>query len=157
MTTKKYFGFSLVELMAVVAVVMVLVSLALPRFRLFIARSRQAEAHANLGIIASLQQTYQLSSGTPSTDEFNVGRGASSGSCGAGSMHEGNALGFRVIDCGKLRYTYTVNSGIFGRALSEGTAGKEIYPNCPGSNDEWTINRQRTLNNSQNIITVCHK
>ena len=71
---KKFCGFSLVELMAAVAVVSILVALALPRYRLFITSSRQAEAQSNLGIIASLQQTHQLKDGGYYTTNFKVGK-----------------------------------------------------------------------------------
>ena len=56
----RWLGFSLVELMVVVAVIGILVSLALPRFRTFVARSRMAEATTNLGVIQSLQKSYML-------------------------------------------------------------------------------------------------
>ncbi len=53
-------GFSLVELMAVLAVVGTLVALALPRYRLYVARGRQAEAVHNLAHINTLQKSYNL-------------------------------------------------------------------------------------------------
>ena len=45
--------------MAAAAIMGILVSLALPRYRLFMARSRMAEAKTNLGIIYGLQQSYK--------------------------------------------------------------------------------------------------
>lgn len=53
-------AFSIVELMAAVVVMGVLVSLAVSRFRLYIARARQSEAVHNLGIIHKLQVSYNL-------------------------------------------------------------------------------------------------
>ena len=60
--TQKLLGFTLIELMAALVVVMVLVAIALPRFRIFIARARQGEAVQNLGVIYTLQKTYMLDS-----------------------------------------------------------------------------------------------
>ena len=69
-------GFSLVELMAAVAVVAILVSLALPRYRAFIARARTSEAKTNLGIIYGLQQTYKAEFETYATLQPQRKRGA---------------------------------------------------------------------------------
>ena len=115
MTTKrkKLFAFSLVELMAALAVIMVLVTLALPRYRVFIATSRQAEAQSNLGIIAKLQQTYQLKyiGKYYANSNFKMGQGSSDGTCGNNENSQQNELGFRVSQCSKLRYTYYTPNG----------------------------------------------
>lgn len=134
-------GFSLVELMAVLAVVGILVSLALPRFRVFVARGRQAEAINNLGVIDKLQRAYHLREQGFGRDGqwhsgLNMGQGATGGLCGGSS--EKNDLGFRVEDCTKLRYTY-VTSGATSNANNSGLAGKYIYPDCSGEDDEWGI------------------
>ena len=153
---KKIFAFSLIELMAALAVVMVLVALALPRYRLFIASSRQAEAQSNLGIIASLQQTYQLKhDGNYSNSLSNMGMGISGGQCGLAV--ESNELGFRVINCSKLRYTYSSGSSGGGEAENDGSQLLKIYPGtCSGgSTDNWSINDKRELTNSPDIISTC--
>lgn len=152
---KQTSGFTLVELMAVVTVLMVLVSIALPRYRLFVASSRQAEAQANLGIIASLQQSYQLKYDGNYYAGFNMGRGAS-GDCTDATQK--NLLGFRVIDCTKLRYSYAPNSSDGGgAAINDGSKPHLlIYPKCTGSTDDWAIDDKRTLYHNNNIIEGCH-
>jgi len=150
---KHSLGFSLVELMAVVVIVGILVSLALPRFRLFIATARQAEAHTNLGIIASLQQTYYLKYNAYFSGLDMGGGGAST--CGASK--ENNALGFRNVNCAKLRYKYT-SSGGGGVATNTGSDNNLlIYPNCSGKIDTWTIDDKRELKQTANVITGCHE
>ena len=57
-------GFTLLEIMVTVAVLGVLVTIALPRYEVFIAKSRKSEAKINLGVIYSLQQTYFLKHNT---------------------------------------------------------------------------------------------
>ena len=54
----KQSGFSLVELMVVVAIIGVLASLAVPRFKTFQAKARQAEAKTNLAHLYTLQQSF---------------------------------------------------------------------------------------------------
>lgn len=162
---KKIFGFTLVELMASIVVVMVLVALALPRYRLFIASSRQAEAQANLGIIATLQQSYALKYGGGGNylggppDNLDMG---GVGKCDI-TANQANLLGFRVVDCSRLRYNYTThgapNGG--GSATNNSTlfSGKPIYPGCSGTgaDDVWNINEQRLLQNTAKVIEKCHK
>ena len=147
---KHLLGFSLVELMAVVVIVGILVSLALPRFRLFIATARQAEAHANLGIIASLQQTYYLKH-----NKHFAGLDMGGGTCGATA--EKNELGFRNVNCAKLRYKYSATTSGGGSANADGASGREIYPNCTGKADKWSIGVTRELKHEENVITLCHE
>lgn len=146
---KHSLGFSLVELMAVVVIVGILVSLALPRFRLFIATARQAEAHANLGIIASLQQTYYLKYDKYFTSGLSMG----DGTCGLSA--EKNELGFRNVNCDKLRYKYSATSG-GGEAKASGANPREIYPNC-AKPDNWSIDDKRVLKHETNVIKTCHE
>lgn len=56
---KSSVGFSIPELMVVIVILGILASLAMPRLRAFIARSRQAEARNLLAQIHTLQQTHQ--------------------------------------------------------------------------------------------------
>ena len=142
----KVWGFSLVELMAAAAIMGILVSLALPRYRLFVARGRMAEAKANLGIIATLQQSYfaeyQMYTNLPS-----MGKGA----CGAGP--ESNELGFRVTDCTRLLYNYTSVGNFTATADS---SGSEIYPSCTQI-DQWTIDEKRELIHGSIAIKQCYE
>ena len=158
---EKLVAFSLVELMAAVAIVSILTALALPRYRLFIATSRQAEAHANLGIMATLQQTYHL--------EYNehhsgmvMGAGTQPDKCSTTSSTEQlNQLGFRVTKCDKLRYTYKSAAGN-DSAENDGTVATHlIYPKCggAGSVDTWQMSKDRELTQpaGENIIKHCHE
>ena len=101
--------------MAAAAIMGILVSLALPRYRLFVARSRMAEAKANLGILATLQQSYYAEYQTNATIGSSppVGGGAGiTDSCNTDcqskpGIGECNELGFRPTNCMKMRYFYT--------------------------------------------------
>ena len=170
-------GFSLVELMAAAAIMGILVSLALPRYRLFVARGRMAEAKANLGIIATLQQSYfaeYQEYGKIDNPVAGVGGGGgvSGGdaeecniTCTGGGVGKGmcNRLGFRVTDCKRLRYLYLAADTGDGNANANEkvhTALKEIYPKCENTAtkyDHWKITEKRKLSHEKNIIELCHE
>ncbi len=121
---KRWLAFSLVELMVVVAIIGILVSLALPRFRTFVARSRMSEAFHNLGVIKSLQKSYALEYQMFGQDDvvYNallMGNGTDQNHCGSANLT--NKLGFRVEDCAKLRYDYFSHRGnIQGLVIAAG-------------------------------------
>ncbi len=149
-------GFSLVELMAAAAIVGILVSLALPRYRLFVARSRMAEAKTNLGVIYGLQQTYRAEFEKWGSIDGGMG-GCQPGMCDpTPGQHARNELGFRVTDCTKLRYEYN-STDINSNALSRGShSGCRVYADCE-ENDRWNINSGRALVHTHSAVKKCHE
>ena len=122
-------AFSLIELMVVVAILGILVSLALPRFRTFVAKARMGEAIHNLGVINKLQNSYNLHYQMLGQDDvwfeaFLMGNGTSSSKC-IDSLQM-NKLGFRTEDCTKLRYDYS-GSATEDKAFN-GSGYQKIYP-----------------------------
>lgn len=139
-------GFSLVELMAAVAIMAMLVSLALPRYRAFIARARTSEAKTNLGLIYGLQQTYKAE-----FEKYGELKGVGyTGNCNPNEDELQNELGFRVTDCLALRYNYTSDSG----SAEAKSNGSEIYPTCTDA-DEWSISEERKLDHGESAIKTC--
>ena len=51
-------GFTLVELMIVVAIIGILASIAIPSFRVYQWKAKRSEAYANLGALAMSQKAY---------------------------------------------------------------------------------------------------
>ncbi len=140
--------------MAAVAVVGILAALALPRYRAFIATSRQGEAITNLGIIASLQQSYFLRYDGNYHNTLKYGD-ANGGDCSNIDTAKKNVLGFRATKCEKLRYTYTSDSATGGGSAASGSvSGKNIYPNCTET-DTWSITDDRDLSHTANAIAKC--
>ena len=162
---QKLFAFSLVELMAVITVIGILVALALPRFRTFIARGRQAEAANNLGVIDKLQKSYNRyyeGLGHDGVWFINniMGNHPTVNMCDP--AHLKNKLGFRVEDCGSLRYSYSGWGSTFDLAVNFGSGGKLIYPGCGGgSKDQWMMCRscatapKRGIVNNPDIVASC--
>ena len=145
---KRAGGFSLLELMVVVAIIGVLATFAVPRFNVFRARARQGEAKSNLGVIFTLQEAFKIDK-----EEYYDGDGAatawggaymdaeaaanSSGYDGAGAYScEANKLGFRLANCKAARYRYWVKKAdefeflVFAYAESDSQA--RIFPGCAG-------------------------
>jgi len=125
-------GFSLVELMIVVAIIGVLASLAVPKFQVFQAKAKQSEAKNNLSHIYTLEQTYY-----GDNDAF-------------GSIAQ---IGFSTQGgngANASRYAYTAVPGV-GTFLATATAkaNTNIAASCAFP-DTWTINETKTMLNPRN-------
>jgi prepilin-type N-terminal cleavage/methylation domain-containing protein len=121
-------GFSLVELMVVVAIIGVLSSLAVPRFKVFQAKSRQAEAKANLSHIYTLEQSY-----LGDNDKYVSLVNACSN----------NDLGF-TLDCSAARYDYTVTATAT-TFVATATGKKDLIRSGCTQQDIWVINELKQL------------
>ena len=60
----KKFGFSLIELMVVVAIMAFLAMIAVPNFNRFLAKAKRAEAYMNLNSIYAAEKAYFVEHGT---------------------------------------------------------------------------------------------
>ena len=116
-------GFSLVELMIVVAIIGVLAALAVPKFQSFQAKAKQSEAKSNLSHIYTLEQSYY------------------------GDQDKYSALltdiGFTLQ--GHIRYGYTaslVGTGFLATATA--TSNTIISSSCDFP-DKWTIDQDKKL------------
>lgn len=63
-TIKDEQGFTLIELMIVVAILGILAAIAIPNFMRFQAKSRQSEAKSNLGAIGTSSEAWRAEQGT---------------------------------------------------------------------------------------------
>ena len=88
-------GFTLIELMIVVAIIGIMASIAIPQFLKFQAKAKQAEARGNLGTIHTMQTAY-----FSSTDTF------------AGTARAFHLINFTPI-AGQNRYNYIMDVGIY--------------------------------------------
>lgn len=61
-------GFSIIELMIVVGIIGVLASVGLPKFQVFLAKSKRAEVKIVLGAASTFEQAYYADTNTYGTD-----------------------------------------------------------------------------------------
>lgn len=113
-------GFTLIELMIVVAIVGILAAIAIPNFLNYQAKSQQAEAKANLGAIFTNMVAYGAENNT--------------GYTGGGKLQ----IGFATS--GTPRYTYTITGQLVQTflATATGSLGRVV-------GDRWTIDQTKTL------------
>ena len=181
--SKRRGGFSLVELMIVVAIIGILAALAIPRFQQFQSKSRQSEARSNLAHIYTLQVSYHGDNDTFSTyDCLSLGGATNAmtnsvASCGGAtsnvwqdskSCNTTNEIGFRVTDCKKVRYIYSniASQNKFTATAVEIDAGttvsRRVFPGCTSAmSDTWQINEVKSLYNlevvsGQTTLQACN-
>lgn len=128
---KRQRGFTLLELMIVVAVVAILAAIAFPSFKEAIHRSHRAEAHQALNDIALRQEKYRSNNATYGTCDnvvtncanFNSGLTyytiSVSGNGATGYTLSAAPKGAQIGDrCGT--YTYTMLNGTMSKAAASG-------------------------------------
>jgi type IV pilus assembly protein PilA len=145
-------GFSLVELMIVVAIIGVLAAIAVPKFGTFQAKARQSEAKSNLSHIFTLEEAYYGDREVYFALAAPVGPGAN-------NCNVGNPLGFQTKPCttialGGARYAYTTALAGAGW-LATATAGANvIVPRCADA-DTYTINQDKAIIHTADAVSTC--
>ena len=134
---KKSKGFTLIELMIVVAIIGILAAIAIPNFLRYQAKSKQTEAKANLGAIFTSEVSYMA--------EYNTYTAIAQGA-GGGAI----TTNLDWAPTGTTRYIYntTAANGTAFMAQAQGN-----IMNIAGQLDTWKINQNRNLVNTYDQIT----
>jgi type IV pilus assembly protein PilA len=127
---KKDEGFTLIELMIVVAIIGILAAIAIPNFLRYQAKTKQSEAKTNLGSIFTSQVTYFGENDTYA------------GSIGAGS------LGWAPE--GTTRYAYSMSGGTTTQFSAQATGNIDTDTTI----DRWLIDQNRSLTNPTNDVST---
>ncbi len=118
-------GFTLIELMIVVAIVGILAAIAIPNYLNYQARAQQAEARTNLGAIYLDMTAYSMGNISPPPADGFIGASL-------------DVIGFSSEGSPRYSYTLTVVQTATFVALAQGGSGQV-------NGDRWTIDESRTL------------
>ena len=141
-------GFTLIELMIVVAILGILAAIAIPNFMRFQAKSRQSEAKTNLGGIGTTAEAYRAEFDTYIATWNNLGW-APQGTARYGYGY--NALEYSGT--GAVTAYAPETLGVAAAASTFVVAAEGDIDSETTGHDCWTYNQARTLANPTNDVS----
>jgi len=155
-------GFTLIELMIVVAIIGILAAIAIPNFMTYQAKARQSEAKVNLGGVFTTATSYFAENNT-----FSVPNANSLGYMPAGNIRYNlwyGGIGSISIPAAQFKVTAPCSTGSptqgpmlpagsTGAGLNGFTAGEIGNIDSDSTCDEWEINDLRNLTNTRNDVS----
>ena len=145
-------GFSLIELMVVIAIIGTLAGIAIPKFTRFQARARQVEAKTSLATLYTLQEAYY-------SDQESYANVPLTGRNGAVVTCLSNTVGFKMTPCNdKLRYGIRATVGGLNTWVGDAYTGtgvnNRVVPGC-AIPDYWQMNENHDLTRKFDSVAMC--
>ena len=131
-------GFTLIELMIVVAIIGILAAIAIPNFIKFQCRSKQSEAKGNVKAIYTAEESYRAEQ-----DKY---INCTTAECGVGGT---SPIGFNPKG-NKVRYHYDVTTASSVVFLSNAIVNRTFTGEL--NSDKWSIDQANT---TINLINGC--
>ncbi len=146
-------GFTLIELMIVVAIIGILAAIAIPNFLRFQAKSKQAEAKTNLGALGTTAEAYRAEQDTYEATIGQLGWVAQ-GTARYDYAYNGSLLNMvqspaDVAYTPETSATAALTTDTVFLAAAEGNVDAEAV-----GEDCWTYNQGRALTNTNNDVAV---
>ena len=107
---KRSKGFTLIELMIVVAIIAILAAIAIPQYKKFQLKAKTAEAKANIGAIYHCEVSYAAETGKLLTEAYYPG-GAGKNKQTWNEANSGNFSSLGFTSAGPVYYDYGITSG----------------------------------------------
>jgi type IV pilus assembly protein PilA len=154
-------GFTLIELMIVVAIIGILAAIAIPNFMTYQAKARQSEAKVNLGGMFTTATSYFAENNTFSTATADALGYKPAGNSKYDLYYGQNvaagkvtpAAGGAAVPCNVVMATAPVPAGSSAGATGF-TAGAIGNIDSDSGCDEWSINDVRNLTNNRNDVAL---
>jgi type IV pilus assembly protein PilA len=139
-------GFTLIELMIVVAIIAILAALAIPNFLSFVVKTRRTEVKTNLEAIYKAQSSYYAEK----------------------DLYSNSFVEIRWVPVGVVNYTYTVGNEYFGKDNAVNPPPASVVPVATDNEfkafgwgnidpdsllDVWHIDQDRVLVNDEDDLS----
>ena len=157
MTTKK--GFTLIELMIVVAIIGILAAIAIPNFLRFQAKSKQAEAKTNLGAIGTTAEAFRAEYDTYLTTLLQLGW-KEQGNCryvyyyGTGTGDDIHSCSVTALGAAPGVCAAAAPALVRPATTAGFTAGASGQVDKDTTCDDWIYNDLRQLSNPVNDVAT---